>query len=57
MMKAITCEYCSRGWLEYKGACTPDVEMCLCTCPVCGKQTWVTYEELFVMKYNMGDVR
>jgi hypothetical protein len=56
-MKAITCEYCSRGWLEYKGACTSDVEMCLCTCPVCGKQTWVTYEELFVMKFSMGDVR
>lgn len=46
-MWAITCEYCNKGWLEYHGASVPDVEMCLCTCPCCGMQTYVSYEELF----------
>ena len=46
-MWAITCEYCNKAWLEYKGACVPDVEMCLCICPCCKNQTYVSYEELY----------
>jgi hypothetical protein len=44
-MWAITCEYCNKAWLEYKGSVNDD--MCLCTCPCCKMQTYVSEEELY----------